>query len=387
MKQQALYRNKVIGMVKSILLFYLFTFLPLGIQAQPKKSRVQQQQQTEQKKQTTQGGQAITQRMRIQYPTALDMPENVVWRRDIYREIDLNVGENAALYYPVQPNGKQMNLFTYIFKLAQNGYIPIYEYSPTESEERFTDAAKRTFKDMLDDQGVFYEEKNGKISVDNSDIPSEEVRRYFLKESVYYDQANSTFHRKVLALCPVRMSAFPTKATEQAGSSNDDDEFAFSSGSDYGGDEPPRPMFWVKFSDLAAYLNRQSVMTSDKNNASTMSMEDFFTLNRYQGSIYKTNNMLGQNLADYCKTDSALTKEQKRIEAELEAFRNGIFGDKSRKDSLDSIATAPKAGKAVKESKARTPKAKTEKASRRSSSSSKPASSGAARVSVRRERH
>ena len=34
---------------------------------------------------------------------------------------------------PYEPEGKQMNLFTYVFKLAQNSYIPIYEYplSPT----------------------------------------------------------------------------------------------------------------------------------------------------------------------------------------------------------------------------------------------------------------
>jgi gliding motility associated protien GldN len=352
--------------------------------AQP-KARRNQQQATQQQQQNKQQGQQMTQRARLQYPVAVDMPEDVVWRRDIYREVDLNEGSNAALYYPVQPNGKQMNLFTYIFKLAQNGYIPIYEYSPTESEERFTDAAKRSFKDMLDDQGVFYEEKNGKIVVDNSDIPSEEVRRYFLKESAYYDQANATFHRKVLALCPVRMSAFPTKQTEQNSKADADDDFSFGS-SDYG-DEPPRPMFWVKFSDLAPFLNRQNVMTSDINNAATMNMEDFFTLNRYQGNIYKTNNMLGQNLADYCKNDSALAKEQKRIEKELENFRNNIFGDKARRDSLDSIAAAdPKAAKAEKKKRARTEK--TEKASsRKSKSSGSSSGSSAARISVRRQRH
>ena len=95
-------------------------------QAQPKKSRVQQMQQSQQqqKKQTT-SSQGMTRRMQMSYPVALDMPEDVVWRRDIYREINLNDDANAGLYYPVQPQGKQLNLFTYIFKLAQNNYIPI----------------------------------------------------------------------------------------------------------------------------------------------------------------------------------------------------------------------------------------------------------------------
>ena len=108
------------------------------VQAQPKQRRNQQQPQAQQKGQNTnQGG--MTQRARLMYPVAADMPEDVVWRRDIYREVDLNQDINGSLYAPIQPKGKQMNLFTYIFKLAQNGYIPIYEYSPTESEERFED--------------------------------------------------------------------------------------------------------------------------------------------------------------------------------------------------------------------------------------------------------
>ena len=87
-------------MVKGILFFYLFTFLPLSTQAQPKQRRQQQAQQ--QRGQQTQN-QGMTMRARLSFPTAVEMPENVVWRRDIYRELDLNKDANAGLYYPVEP--------------------------------------------------------------------------------------------------------------------------------------------------------------------------------------------------------------------------------------------------------------------------------------------
>ena len=99
-------------------------FSPEGAQAQPKARRQQAQQQQHQKTQN----QGMTMRARLMFPTATEMPENVVWRRDIYREIDLNQDANAGLYYPVEPIDKQLNLFTYVFKLALNGYIPVYEY-------------------------------------------------------------------------------------------------------------------------------------------------------------------------------------------------------------------------------------------------------------------
>lgn len=349
------------------LLFLLIMTLAVGtLAAQPKQRR---QQAEAAKKKTTSANPGMTKRMQIQYPTALDMPENVVWRRDIYREINLEQEANAGLYYPVEPSGKNVNLFTYVFKLALNGYIPVYEYR-LDGSEVLEAAAKVEMKTILDNYHIFYEEKDGKLRVDNSDIPSAEVKLYYLKESAYYDQANSSFHIKPLAFCPVMM--------------RDDD---------FGGEASKYPLFWVKYSDVEPYLSRQTVMTSDLNNAATMNLDDYFTLNKYQGKIYKTNNMLGKTLAQYCPNDSALAKEQKRIEAELDAFRNNIFGDKAKRDSLDSIANAdPKVKATVKQKKSRGTTAEPQKearAAKRRASSSKSSGGGsqAARVSVRRQRH
>jgi gliding motility associated protien GldN len=294
------------------------------------------------------------------------MPEDVVWRRDIYREVDLNIGENSGLYHPTEPIGKQMNLFTYVFKLALNGYIPVFEYR-LDGNEVLDATAKVDMKTVLDNYHIFYEETDGKLKVDNSDIPSAEVKMYYLKESAYYDQANSSFHIKVLAICPVMIRE-----------------------DDFGGESAKYPLFWVKYSDVEPFLSRQSVMTSDKNNAATMTLDDYFTLNRYKGKIYKTNNMLGKTLAQIAGNDSTkMSAEQKRIEAELEAFRNNIFGDKAKRDSLDSIAsidpkqlkkTKAKAHSATEQKKEKVTKTKTSRAKSSSSSSG-------SRISVRRQRH
>ena len=189
--------------MKRVLFLLMITLMAGTVVAQPKARRqkqAQQQQQQQQKAQTQ--NQGMTMRARLMFPTAIDMPEDVVWRRDIYREIDLNKDANAGLYYPVEPIDKQVNLFTYIFKLALNNYIPVYEYR-LDGNEVFNDSAKVQMKTVLDNYHIFYEEKDGKIRVDNSDIPSAEVKMYYLKESAYYDQANATFHRKVISLCPV----------------------------------------------------------------------------------------------------------------------------------------------------------------------------------------
>lgn len=129
-------------------------------------------------------------------------------------------------------------------------------------------------------------------------------------------------------------------------------------------------------------------MTSDTNNAATMSLDDYFTLNKYSGKIYKTTNMLGRTLAQYCTTDSAMAKEQKRIEQELATFEKNIFGNQARKDSLDSIARLdPKAAKAAAKAARKANRRSGSSVSKRSSSKSKSSNSSAARVTVRRQRH
>ncbi len=350
-------------MVVIMLAIHCSLFMSVA-QAQPKQRRNQQTTQKAQQGQQQQGqqGNGMTQRMRIQYPTAADMPEDVVWRRDIYREINLNDEENAGLYYPVEPIGKQMNLFTYIFKLALAGYIPVYEYN-LDGNEVLESTAKVEMKSILDNYHIFYEDNGGKLKVDNSDIPSPEVKLYYLKESAYFDQANSTFHIKPVAFCPVMLRE-----------------------DDFGGEAAKYPLFWVKYSDVESYLSRQTIKTSDYNDAAQMTLDDFFGMNKYKGKIYKTANRLGKTLMQIAQGDSTkLTAEQKRIEAEIEAFRKNLFGTE-KADSLDSLAMADKAaGKKVKAEKSgrsgRQPKEKTVK--QKSSS----VSSGSARVSVRRERH
>ena len=263
-----------------------------------------------------------------------------------------------------------MNLFTSIFRLMMTGKINVYQYR-MDGNESFAAADRVQPLAFLDNYHIYYEKQNnGRIKLDNSDIPSSEVKAYYIKESTYYDQRSATFHTKVLALCPIMTR---------------DDDFG-DGGTKY-------PLFWVKYDDLAPFLAKQQMMTSNLNNAAVMSVDDYFIRTQYKGKIYKTNNMLGKTLAQYCPNDSAMTKEQKRIEAELAAFEKNVWGNQAKKDSLDSIANAANAvkGKAkVKNRRAggsssvRASKSASVKTRRPKSSSS---SNGSARVTVRRERH
>lgn len=358
------------------------------LNAQPQKSRVQNARTTTAKNTSTAAGQG---RASLMFPTAVDVPEDPSWRRDIYRSIDLTKDENAALYYPVEPQGNSMNLFTLLFKLLNTGKIPAYDYQ-LDGVENFQQSNRMHFKDMLERQGIFYEVEGNGIKVEQADIPSADVLSYYVKESSYYDQNTATYHSRIVALCPVLHRAADEFAVRETVSEDGEDEARNQNVQKF-------PLFWVKYDDIKTYLSGQDVMTSNLNNAARMSMDDFFSTNHYKGEIYMTTNMQNKSLQQYCATDSLLKKEQKRIEKEITDFEEHIWKepvDSVEQARLDSIAASSSKGRKVKSADSASSSAA--RTSRRSSSASPSGKSGkssgnsgggngAPRVSVRRQRH
>ena len=287
--------TKVSYKANTCLLLLAFLMFTITVQAQPTRRRAAA---TTKTADTPQKSNTAVR----QFPAAVQMPDDVVWRRDVYRQLDLTLDKNAPLYYPVEPVAGQVNLFTYLFDLLLTGKITAYEYK-LDGNESFADRDKVDMKSLMDRHHIYYEEQNGKLRVSASDIPSAEVKRYYIKESSYLDQRTSTFRTQVVALCPVLLR-----------------------GDDFGGEATPYPLFWLKYDDISPYLARHAMMSSNYNNVNNTTAADYFSTNRYEGKIYKTNNMQGRVLANYCKTDSAMAGEQKRIEKELEDFEKHVWG-------------------------------------------------------------
>ncbi len=357
------------------ILFILISLCFMGTAtAQPKKSRVQTTRSASAKK----AQDATPSRASLMFPTSVDVPETPTWRRDIYRTLDLTKDENAPLYFPVEPQGDNINLFTLIFQLLNTGKIPAYEYK-LDGVEDFQQSNRMHFKDMLERYHIFYEVNGNSIKVEPSDIPSSEVLSFNVKESSYYDQHTATFQSRVVAICPVlhRADDFDTRVNKY-------------------------PMFWLKYDDIKTYLSGREIMTSNLNNAARMSMEDFFATNHYKGEIYMTTNMQNRSLQQYCATDSLLKKEQKRIEKEMTDFEAHIWAtpvdsaEIAKRDSIAALADKGKKSRRMASSDSKSSSASrtsrrssssSEKTSKSSSKSSGGSSSSGPRVSVRRQRH
>ncbi|WP_373818386.1 type IX secretion system ring protein PorN/GldN [Porphyromonas loveana] len=229
--------------------------------------------------------------------------DNAPWKRVVYRRVDLMEDSNAVLYYPPRPVGDRQNLFSTIFGLLNRNMLDAYEY--LDGYESFTDQYKIKFQEFLDRFGIYYQPSTNKnvelFRVADSDVPSAEVRAYYVKEEWYFTPTNSDVDVKIQAICPIM------------------------TGRDEIGEERNQPLFWIPYENIRPYIARARVMLSDRNNTRSSTVDDFFRLNLYKGDIVKTENLLNRALAEYCPTPDSMKMESKRIDKELHGFRDGLY--------------------------------------------------------------
>lgn len=317
----------------------LFTCMPLQAQEEAGDETTSQQQTRRRSPQASRGERNEKKESGLPELTvrAQDLNErltqeigNARWMRVIYRQVDLMKEENAPLYYPTRPMNGQMNLFSVIFQLLGENKIKAYEY--LDGYEEFDDGHLINFKDLLDRFYIMYEEIPGKggeqpsFVINESDIPAADVKSYYVKEAWYFDQNNSAFDVKILAICPILTST-----------------------GDMG--ETTMPMFWLPYENIRPYISNSHIMTSNINNSMTFTMDDYFRRRMFKGDIIKTQNLMNQPLQAYCPTPDSLKREQDRIEGQLTNFEKSLWYQPDTTAVADNSKEAKKAKKSAKREK------------------------------------
>lgn len=251
-------------------------------------------------------GSQITGRQQSFYEVKEPSDADLQWMKVIYRQLDLTKGKNPALYYPEEPNEDGQSLFFIIMRLLANNEIKAYEY--LDGREMFTDEFQIKVGEMLDRFHILYSnakgstEKNPKYSIEDADIPGNEILSYYIIEKWEFDTRTNSMKARVEALCPVL---------------HRQDEF--------GGEAIRYPMFWVKLNELRPYMAQQYVFTDDDNNLQRYNLDDFFKLNMYSGEIYKVKNLRNLSLRQQYPDEEAYKHAQDSIEARLRMFDKNLW--------------------------------------------------------------
>lgn len=279
---------------------------------------------TRKKSNEADAGPQVTERMQAFYNESGDNLTDAdrQWMRVIYRELDLDNDKNAALYFPEDIVEDQENLFRIIMRLLANGQIKAYEY--LDGREVFNEENQVNVGEMLDRFSIMHEEAKGstakapRYSIHPSDVPTNEVLSYYLIEQWEFDTRSNKTRTVVQAICPV---------LHRAG--------------DFGGEAVRYPMFWVKFNDIRPWLAQQQIFINDDNNLPTATYDDFFTLNMYEGDIYKTRNLKNKSMAQLYPDPEQRKLAQDSIHARLTSFDKKLWVP----DREDVIASSSKGKK------------------------------------------
>lgn len=256
----------------------------------------------------------VTDRMQQFYETQQVGDADLSWMRVIYRQLDLTKDQNTPLYFPEDPVDGQESLFRIIMRLLANDEMAAYEY--LDGREVFTDQYRVKVRDMLDRFHVYYTEAKGsnekhpKFTIEEADVPANEVLSYYIVERWEFDKRNNRMKTRIEAICPV---------LHRSG--------------DFGGEAVKYPMFWVKFDDLRPFIATQNIFLSDDNNLPTCTYDDYFQLGLYDGEIYKTRNLRNRSMAQLYPDPDDMKHAQDSIQKSLDEF-----GKKLWVPSLDELA-------------------------------------------------
>lgn len=248
----------------------------------------------------------VTDRMQQFYSKSSANDADLMWMRVIYRDLEMDNPKNAALYYPEDVVDGQENLFRIIMRMLADNAIPAYEY--LDGKEIFTDQYRLKVSDMLDRFHVLYSpakgstEKNPRFVIEESDVPANEIRSYYILERWEFDAKTNKTRRVVEAICPVLHRA---------------DEF--------GVDAVRYPMFWVKLDAIRPYLAQQYIFIDDDNNLPRYTYDDFFTMAMYDGDIYKTRNLTNRSMMQMFPDPDDRKRAQDSIQNRLESFDKNLW--------------------------------------------------------------
>ena len=244
---------------------------------------------------------------------------DVLMGKTTWEIIDLDERINFPMYYPIDTAniGKdRRSLFDVILKGIKEGKIT----------EVYTDSyfnTKKTFKDMttsftyIDTTDAGKEEintypedyKSGRKVLDpqyinKKELSSIDISDYKIKGFWYFDKRQSELKYRLLGICPVSPEA------KEIGAENPD----------------YIELFWVYFPAVRDILHDAKAF-NDRNSAMPISFDHLLNSRRFNGVIYKEENVYGdREIAEYMRDNSQMQLlESERVKDKIRDFEQDMW--------------------------------------------------------------
>lgn len=213
---------------------------------------------------------------------------DILWEKRIWRIIDTREKMNLPFVAPEAP------LFTLISEAVLSGDLTVYS---TENDRFTKPLPADEVRAMLFKRDTVYafeeDTYEDKLMIVENEMNWEDVRRYRIKESWFFDAKTSTLRVRILGIAPL------------VDVKDDEGNFLYE-----------KPLFWVHYPSSRPLLASRKVVTHGGNYSSTTTWEDLFEMRYFASSVMKENNIHDMRLQDYL-AGTDLLQQSERIEDEL----------------------------------------------------------------------
>lgn len=213
---------------------------------------------------------------------------DILWEKRLWRLVDVREKMNQPFTAPESP------LFKIIFDAALAGELPVYSTENDRFTKRLSveDIQSKLFKtDTIMTIDVITEEE--KVQVIQNEVSWENVKRFRIKETWFFDAKTATLRHRILGIAPLL----------EVRDENGDFKLEM-------------PLFWVHYPSSRELLARHKAVTHSGNWANTTTWEDIFEMRYFASTILKENNVNDLRLQDmYSGLDMVMKAE--KIENDL----------------------------------------------------------------------
>ena len=195
---------------------------------------------------------------------------DILWEKRIWRVIDVREKMNLTFSAPESP------LFKVLTDAALAGEISVYSTEDDKFSKRLSPTDVRGMLFLSDTHVVFEPETYSEtVKIVENEINWENVKRFRIKESWFFDTKTSTLRHRILGIAPI------IEVRDEEGN------FRFE-----------RPLFWVYYPAARTLLSKHKAITHGENWSATTTWEDIFEKRYFASYITKENNVQDLRLQD-----------------------------------------------------------------------------------------